>query len=62
MAKFDPKNGCWYDHTPEEWAEVTKGCIGFSVPGSLASKMARGHNKKLPKPDSPLVAKKRQKE
>ena len=47
--KYDPENGVWYDHTPEEWA-AKYGTGSWTITGSLARQFARGPDPEQPQP------------
>lgn len=43
--KYDPVNKIYYDHTPEEWAELKGGHSAMSLPGSVAAQLIKSRER-----------------
>ena len=53
--KYDPVNHVWYDHTPEEWAEVRRGHSAMSLPGSIAAQLIKSRERQQEQDLFPLT-------
>ena len=53
--KYDPVNGVYYDHTPEEWAKLKGGRSGMSLPGSVAAQLVKSRERQQEQDLFPLT-------